>query len=132
MTYNVEVLVMPAQPIAVARGAYGRGAVADVLLPLMGKAADYVKKHAIPSDGRMVGIYHKDGMEGGMRVLAPFTGEGAVYCAMSPAGRAAHVLSVGAWRGQAIHDGHQAIRDWSKSTGNALAGVNWEVYGHHT
>ncbi len=78
MVSKVEVLDMPAQPIAVARGAYGRGAVAQVLLPLMGKAADYVKKHGIPSDGRMVGMYYKDAMEGGMRVLSPFTGGGDI------------------------------------------------------
>ena len=129
MDHIVEVCKVIAEQVAVARGAYPPGAVADVLLPLMGRAMDYVKKRGIKNDGRIVGIY-KDAIEGGVRVLESFEGSDGVYCTTTPAGLAARVRYVGPWR--TLGRAHKAILAWSKASGRKLAGVNWEVYGHHT
>ena len=120
---------MAAGPVAVALGVYPAGAVSTVLLPLMGKAMDYVKKRGIQNDGRMVGIY-KDAIEGGVRVLERFEGSDGVYCTTTPAGLAAHVLHIGPYR--FLGKAHEAILAWSESSGRKLACVNWEVYGHWT
>ena len=31
---------------------------------------------------------------------------------------------------QKLHEAHKAIRDWCSRHGHALAGPNWEFYGH--
>ena len=130
MDFTVEVLEVGAEPVAVASGDYPKGPVADVLLPLMGRAHDYAwKKRGIRErHGHMIGIY-KDAIEGGVRVGEKFMGEGGVYCTATPAGLAAHVHVIGPYR--LLGKAHEAILAWSEANGRKLAGVNWEVYGGH-
>ena len=43
-------------------------------------------------------------------------------------GRVATAVHMGPY--QNLHFAHVAIRDWCAKHGHALAGPNWEIYGH--
>jgi effector-binding domain-containing protein len=72
------------------------------------------------SDGRI-------GVEFCVQVTRGFSDVGEVFCSWTPPGRIATATHVGPYA--TLGEAHQAIQQWAKSTGLALAGVDWEIYG---
>jgi effector-binding domain-containing protein len=70
----------------------------------------------------------KVNLEVGVELETPFAGHGEVVGSELPAGRVATTVHMGPYGG--LHAAHKAIRDWCAKHGHALAGVNWEIYGH--
>ena len=66
----------------------------------------------------------------GVQVARPFTPEGEVALAETPAGKVASALHVGPY--DRIGETHQAIQAWVTANQVKLAGKSWEVYGDWT
>jgi len=79
--------------------------------------------------GRHVAIYlGNDEVEIGAELLGSFTAHGDVVQSSTPAGVVASVAHLGPYG--TLRIAHEAIRDWCRSHGHALAGPSWEIYGH--
>jgi effector-binding domain-containing protein len=63
----------------------------------------------------------------GVEVSRPFTGEGEVVLAHTPAGQGAWTVHVGP--PDRLGDANAAIEEWCRSRHHSLAGVSWEIYG---
>ena len=84
----------------------------------------------IQGAGRHIALY-LDGqinLEVGVELQAPFAGHGEVIGSALPSGPVATIVHFGPYN--QLHAAHQAIRDWCTNHGHALAGPNWEIYGH--
>lgn len=95
-----------------------------------GKVWGVVRAKQVPDAGRHVAVY-LDGainLEVGVEVGSPFVGDGDVVGSTLPVGTAATAKHLGPYGG--LGTAHQAIRDWCADRGYALAGPNWEIYGH--
>jgi len=68
-------------------------------------------------------------VEVGVELLAPCPLTGRVVASTLPAGQVAMTTHYGPYAGLA--EAHQAVHDWSRGHGRALAGPRWEVYGPH-
>jgi effector-binding domain-containing protein len=49
-------------------------------------------------------------------------------CIETPSGRAATAAHFGSY--DLLSEAHAAVREWCAAKGEALAGPNWEAYGH--
>jgi effector-binding domain-containing protein len=84
----------------------------------------------LPHPGRNLALY-LDGeinLECGVEVSQSFPGNGRVFCSCTPAGVVATAAHLGPY--DRLHEAHEAICRWCADHGHALAGPNWEVYGH--
>ena len=86
--------------------------------------------HQRADAGRHVAVYLDDAinLEVGVELDSPFPGDGEVVASVLPQGTVATTTHLGPYGG--LHGAHQAIRDWCADRGYALAGPNWEIYGH--
>jgi hypothetical protein len=120
--YTVEVLPVPAQPIAAVRG--------PATLTNLPK-----RIHAL-FDEFYAGFKGKGGRN---IVLYPGNcgGEFELQCGVevetdgnsaTPAGTVAMTVYMGPYDG--MKPAHQAIHEWARANGRKLAGPSWEVYGH--
>src|SRR6202451_703140 len=128
MTYTFDVQRVESQPIAVVRRRASLQQLTSVVPQACGIVWNFVKALQIPA-GRHVAVY-LDGeitLEVGVEVFAPFKGDGNVYRSSTPAGLTLTTVHWGPY--DQLAAAHQAIRDWA-SPKHALAGLNWEVYGH--
>ena len=80
--------------------------------------------------GRHVALYLDDqiNLEVGVELESPIAGDDELIASSLPVGRVATTTHFGPY--QQLPLSHQAIRDWCAKNGHALAGPNWEVYGH--
>jgi effector-binding domain-containing protein len=99
------------------------------MLPLLGRAWDYVKQTGIKTDGQNVAIYSGGTINAGARVFEKFESNGEINCVASPSGLAASTIHMGLY--ELLGDAHKAIREWCAVNGHVIEGTNWEVYGHH-
>ena len=67
-------------------------------------------------------------IEFGVGAKAPFAPVGRVEYRQVPGGDVATTTHWGDY--SLLGPAHQAVVDWCKAEGHALAGVSWEVYGH--
>ena len=67
-------------------------------------------------------------LEVGVEVTQAFTGNDQVVCSSTPAGLVATTAHFGPYH--RLGDAHDAICKGCKENGHALAGPNWEIYGH--
>ena len=83
--------------------------------------------------GRHVAVYRGAGdglvnVEVGVEVGEAFPGCDEVVGSVTPAGDVATVTHFGPYG--RLGEAHQSIRQWCAAESRALAGTNWEVYGH--
>jgi effector-binding domain-containing protein len=66
----------------------------------------------------------------GVEINTPFAGHGEIAGSATPAGAVATAVHFGPYA--RLQEAHRAIREWCANQGDALAGPNWEIYGHWT
>ncbi len=123
MTYAVEAKQVAAKPIATVRGCASRENLPKRIRALF--------------DEFYAGFKTKGGLN---IVFYPGTGGGGEFdieCGVqveaganssTPAGVVATVVYFGPY--DQMRPAHEAIHQWSRDNGRALAGPSWEVYGH--
>jgi effector-binding domain-containing protein len=132
MSYQVNVQHVPAQTTAVVRCRAKQSDLSQVVPAGCGEVWAFVRAAGLPRPGRHVALY-LDGainLEVGAEMDQPFTGEGRVVCSSLPAGLVATTTHIGPYG--RLGDAHYAVQKWCSDDGHALAGPNWEVYGHWT
>ena len=119
-------------PIAVVRRRARPDQFARVVPEACGLVWEALRKRGTGGAGRHVAFY-LDGeinLEVGVEMSAPFAGEGEVIASTTPGGPVATATHFGPYGG--LGAAHEAIRRWCTDRGYALAGPNWEIYGHWT
>jgi effector-binding domain-containing protein len=132
MSYAVQVVTVPPIPLAVVRRTAPQSQLSQVVPAACGEVWQFVRANAVPDPDRHVAVY-LDGainLEVGVIVGGPFAGDGNVVASATPSGTAATTAHLGSY-GQ-LGAAHRAILDWCAANGRALAGPNWEIYGHWT
>jgi effector-binding domain-containing protein len=128
-TYPVQAQRLEAVPLAVVRRQVPRSELARVVPECCGLVWSAVKaQHA--RGGRHVAVY-LDGtirIEVGVEILGPFSESEEVVLSTTPAGTVASTTHFGPYTG--LGAAHEAIRHWCETKERALAGPNWEIYGH--
>jgi effector-binding domain-containing protein len=132
MAYDVRLEQLDSQPLAVVRRRASSQELARVVPDACGLVWKVIRAQNVPGAGRHVALYW-DGqinLEVGVELEAPFAGHGEVVGSATPAGTVATTTHLGPYGG--LHGAHQAICQWCADHGYALAGPNWEIYGHWT
>lgn len=141
MPYDVQVRDVEPHLLAAARG---RGRTADYL-PRLFQLLDAVWKFLranpeVRHEGLNVFLYYADAdrnlfdteegmpIEAGVKVLAPFKGDGTVVCSATPGGTVATTVHFGPY--EKLGAAHGAVHAWCKVNNRRLAGPRWELYGH--
>ena len=130
MEYQVSVQRVESQPTAVVRCRAKQSELSTVIPAICGEVWAFARSAQLPRPGRHVAVYF-DGeinLECGVEVTAPFVGNDRVVCSGTPAGTVATAAHFGPYG--RLGEAHRAICDWCAANGQALAGPNWEVYGH--
>ena len=130
MQYAVRIEQLSAQPLAVVRRCAAAHELSKVVPAACGTVWNVIRSQQVAGAGRHVAVY-LDGqinLEVGVELDSPFAGHGEVVASATPAGLVVTTTHFGPY-GQ-LHGAHQAICQWCKSNGHALAGPNWEIYGH--
>lgn len=120
------------QLTAVVRSIAPRHTLSTAVPAACGEVWNYMRAAQLPKPGRNVALY-LDGritFEAGAEVTGPFPTSDRVVCSQTPGGLVATVTHVGPYNHLAA--AHSAILAWCAAEGHALAGPNWEVYGHWT
>ena len=132
MTYDVRVENLPSRPFAAVQRVAKPNELSRVVPKACGAAWTALKKFPNAKPGRHVAVY-LDGqitMQIGVEVDGPFAGDAELFPSATPGGRIAWTRHIGSYAG--LRDAHAAIRRSCKEQGHALAGPNWEIYGHWT
>ena len=131
MEYDVRLeTIADVRPLAVVRLRARQAELSRVVPGACGIVWNALKAQRVKGAGRHVAIY-LDGqinLEVGVEMNAPFAGHGEVVGSSIPRGLVASCAHLGPYGN--LHGAHQAIRDWCARHGHALAGPNWEIYGH--
>ncbi|MDB5319137.1 MAG: Bacterial transcription activator, effector binding domain [Phycisphaerales bacterium] len=115
---------------AVVRRRAGFSELAKVVPDACGVVWKVIQSQQIKGAGRHVALYLDDviNLEVGVEMAEAFAGCGEVIGSALPAGQVARAVHMGPY--QRLHFAHVAIRDWCAKQGHAMAGPNWEIYGH--
>jgi effector-binding domain-containing protein len=118
------------RPIAVVRRRVEAAELKRVVPQLCGVVWNALRAQQVTGAGRHVAVYLdcEINLEVGAELERPFSGDGEVVGSEIPAGMVATTAHMGPYGG--LGAAHQAIRDWCARNGHALAGPNWEIYGH--
>lgn len=143
MTYEIHIQQAAPQTIASVRERANSQNVGEVIVTSLNQVWEFIAATKTAHLGINVAIYCADAsnpglffsdegvpVEIGVLIAAPFDGTDAVQCSATPGGRVASTLHVGPY--QKLSEAHAAICRWCRENGHALAGPNWEVYGHMT
>jgi effector-binding domain-containing protein len=130
MSYEVRLEQATSIPLAVVRRRAHIPELSQVVPAACGEVWNVIRALDIPNAGRNIAVYWDEviNLEVGVELDAPFAGHGDVVRSATPAGRVAVTTHFGPY--QRLANAHNAVRDWCKSNGHALAGPNWELYGH--
>ena len=132
MEYDVRLEQVSSRPLAVVRRRASSQELARVVPDACGAVWSVVRAEQVKGAGRHVAVY-LDGeinLEVGVELDAPFARHGEVVGSATPAGEVVTAVHFGPYAG--LHEAHRAIREWCADHGYALAGPNWEIYGHWT
>jgi effector-binding domain-containing protein len=132
MDYDVRLEQLSSRPLAVVRRRARPQELSRVVPEACGVVWGVVRAQQIPGAGRHVALY-LDGqinLEVGVELDTPFAGHGEVVGSATPAGAVATAVHFGPYG--RLHEAHRAICQWCADHGHALAGPNWEIYGHWT
>ena len=135
MTYTVVTKHVDPQITAVVRRQANLKDLAQVVPNACGEVWNFVRSSNLPRPGRNLALYLDcDGelldLEVGVEMPQVFAGNGQIVCSSTPAGLAATAIHLGSYN--RLGEAHTAIRRWCSDNGHALAGPNWELYGHWT
>ncbi len=130
MEYDVRLDRSIGAKLAVVRLCAGRQELPRVVPAACGKVWAELRALGVKGAGRHVSLYLDDkiNLEVGVELDSPFAGHGDVVASALPKGPVATVAHVGPY-GE-LGKAHRAIRQWCEAHGHALAGSNWEIYGH--
>ena len=138
MVYDIQLKTVPTPlPTAIVRRRTGVRELPKVVPDACGVVWRAIKAHGVTGAGRHVALYLDDqiNLEVGVELAAPLSGplatdggNDAVIPSALPAGSVARAVHFGPYN-QLCH-AHEAIRDWCAKHSHALAGPNWEIYGH--
>jgi effector-binding domain-containing protein len=123
MTYAVEAKQVEAQPIAVVRGRASAGNLPKRIRALFDEFYGGFKAKG----GLNIVFYPGTGGGGEFDIECGVQVEAGANSS-TPAGVVATVAYFGPY--DQMHAAHEAIHQWSRHNGRALAGPSWEVYGH--
>jgi effector-binding domain-containing protein len=132
MENTIRIEQQTASPIAVVRRRAKQQELSKVVPEACGIVWSSIRAQQIPGAGRHVAVYHDDviNLEVGVELDGPYEGNGELIGSTTPAGRAATTTHFGPYN--LLHHAHVAIQRWCAANGHALAGTNWEIYGHWT
>jgi effector-binding domain-containing protein len=130
MKYDIRLEQVSSRPLAVVRRRAGLQELSKVVPAACGTVWSVVRAQQIPGAGRHVAVYldAQINLEVGVELEAPFGGHGEVVGSATPAGTVAATTHFGPYG--LLHEAHDAIRLWCRNHGHAVAGPNWEIYGH--
>ncbi len=130
MEYDIRLEQVSSRPLAVVRRRASLQELSKVIPAACGAVWNTIRANQITGAGRLVALYLDDqiNLEVGVELDAPFAGSGEVVASALPAGTVATAVHFGPY--DRLHEAHRAIRDWCANHGHALAGPNWEIYGH--
>src|SRR5437867_2691805 len=130
MDSDVRLEQLSSRPLAVVRLRASSAELAKVVPEACGTVWGVVRAQKIAGAGRHVALYWDDqiNLEVGVELDTPFAGHGEVVGSATPAGTVATAVHFGPY--DRLHEVHQAIREWCANHDYALAGPNWEFYGH--
>ncbi|MEO5820783.1 MAG: GyrI-like domain-containing protein [Vicinamibacteraceae bacterium] len=127
--HTVRIEQVDAVPLAAIRRQVRPAQLAQVVPECCGLVWEAVRSQRVKA-GRHVAVY-RDGritVDVGVELHGPFTDDGEVVCATTPAGTVATVTHLGPYGG--LGAAHDAVRQYCEANGHRLAGPSWEVYGH--
>jgi effector-binding domain-containing protein len=130
MSHRVQIVQAPAVTLAVVRRRASPRELSTVVPAACGEVWTFIRANHVDGAGRHVAVY-LDGainLEVGVEVPATFAGDTPVMRSATPAGLVATTAHIGPY--DRLGDAHGAIRAWCKAHDRALAGPNWEIYGH--
>jgi effector-binding domain-containing protein len=130
MDYVVRIEQHDGVPLAVVRRRASLQELPKVVPEACGTVWKLIKAQQIAGAGRHVAVYLDDqiNLEVGVELASPAVVSGELISSSTPAGKVATTTHFGPY--QLLTDAHRAIRDWCAAGGHAMAGVNWEIYGH--
>jgi effector-binding domain-containing protein len=130
MQYDIHLEQHASIPLAVVRRRASLQELPKVIPEACGLVWNVVKAQNIKGAGRHIALYWDDefNLDVGVELAAPFACHGEVVSAATPAGAVATAVHFGPYN--QLPAAHQAIRQWCAAHGHALAGPNWEFYGH--
>jgi effector-binding domain-containing protein len=135
MQYEVQLTQAAPQTTAVIRSRTRPSEFSKVVPAACGEVWSFIRASGSLHGGRHVAVYlggDGDGcdIEVGAEVDQPFPGTDRVVCSATPGGPAAVAVHWGPYN--RLGEAHDAVKKWCADNGHALAGTNWEVYGHMT
>ena len=130
MECSIALRIEAIRPTAVVRCRASLAELPIVVPEACGKVWALVKSQGIAKAGRLVAVYldSQINLEVGVELDSPIVGAGDLIGSAIPAGRVAAMTHFGPY--QRLPAAHTAIRLWCATHGHALAGPNWELYGH--
>ena len=130
MEYQVRIEQLSSRPLAVVRRRARLQELAKVVPDACGTVWSVIRAQKITGAGRHVALYLDDkiNLEVGVELDTPIAGHGEVVGSATPAGTVATAVHFGPYH--RLHEAHEAIRQWCADNSHALAGPNWEIYGH--
>lgn len=140
MPYEVVLCQVAPRTLAAAQTRVRAHTLVPSIRPLFDEVYKYLNEAGVKERGLNVIVYWNEArrnlldseeglvMEAGVEVYAALPQEGVVRAAATPAGRVAATVHVGPY--DQMGKAHDAVRAWCAEQGHALAGPNWEVYGH--
>lgn len=130
MAFDIRIEPHAGQPLAVVRRRANKQELSKVVPEACGRVWNELRTHHVTGAGRHVALYW-DGvinLEVGVEIGASFQGAGEAVASETPGGQIATTTHWGPYA--LLHLAHEAIQNWCNDHGHALAGPNWEIYGH--
>lgn len=131
MGYKIELEeIAEPRPLAVVRRCVRREELPKTVTGSCGLVWNALREAKIKGAGRHVAVFldNRVNVEVGVEMDGPFDGCGEVVASSIPLGLVASAAHIGPY--QKLHEAHRAIQGWAAANGYALAGPNWEIYGH--
>jgi effector-binding domain-containing protein len=130
MEHVVRIEQLSSRPLAVMRRRAAPHELSKVVPEACGTVWNVMRSQKVAGAGRHVAVYLNGqiNLEVGVELEQPFAGHGEVVPSATPSGLVATTTHYGPY--VQLHQAHEAICQWCKNNGHALAGPNWEVYGH--
>lgn len=147
MEYVIRLEQHSALPLAVVRRQARSQELAKVVPEACGTVWRVIRAQQVTGAGRHIAVYWDNqinagggsrgepaggspqfNLEVGVKLESPFSGSGEVVGSATPGGPVAATTHYGPY--SQLHKAHEAIQQWCRTNGRALAGPSWEIYGH--
>lgn len=130
MEGEIRLELQSAIPLAVVRRRAKQSELPKVVPEACGTVWNVLRAQQVKGAGRHVAVYLDDqiNLEVGVELETPFEATADVVPSSTPAGLVASTTHFGPYG--KLHTAHQAVIQWCRANGYALAGPSWEIYGH--